>query len=109
MPLSEKAQRSKDRSASVPQMQHRHFAFIASCIRLLPRGDLRLPVANVFAAALRHTNIAFDGTRFFVACDAEPEEWTLEELDRSITHATLWLDHMRQERQRRGFEQGEAA
>lgn len=110
MPLSEKAARSKDRSYRNPQLQHRHFAFIAACIRSIPTPAARVEAETRFGYELRFTNASFDRDRFRDACGCEAEQYTLKELDLAITHAAYWLDHLQQERCSRGFaEQGEAA
>jgi len=98
MPLSEKAARSKDRSFPIPNMQHRHFAFIAGCIRDIPTPSARVEAARVFATELKRTNDAFDPIRFSDACDCEADQYTLEELDCAITHARFWLDYLVDER-----------
>jgi hypothetical protein len=108
MALSEKAARSKDlNSFKSPQLQHRHFAFIASCIRDIPTPEVRMEIAQVFSNSLRRTNPAFDGSRFRDACDCIAGEWDDHKLDQALALATFWknyLIHMRGERdEKRGI------
>lgn len=108
MPLSEHAARSKDRSFAVPQLQHRHFAFIAGCIRDIPRPEARVEAVAAFVRVLKRSNPAFDNYRFMDACDCEADSMSMEDLDLAIAHATYWLDHLQRERVNRGFEEHEA-
>ena len=78
MPLTRNAETSKDSRASIPEMQHRHFAFIAGIIRGMISDDgcmnsrqsdlFRQDLAETFAAKLTLTNPAFDKARFIRAC-----------------------------------------
>ena len=104
MPLSEKAARSRDRNFRIPQMQHRHFAFIAGCIRNIPTPSARVEATATFHNALKRSNPAFDGYRFDDACGCEADQYTLAELDQAIAYATYWLDHLTSERKQRGLE-----
>ena len=71
MPLSKHAALSKDRaSGKGVQLQHRHFAFIASVIADLP-ADIRQQVADAFARMLWRTNDNFDVDRFMLASGIE--------------------------------------
>jgi hypothetical protein len=60
----------KDRwtGGTAPQMQHRHFAFIAATIAAMPEHVNRIPVAREFAKQLARTNPNFDRDRFLAAC-----------------------------------------
>ncbi len=81
MPLKPEAALSKDRANkthAAPQLQHRHFAFIAGVIADMSVAKsmdpyTRLIVAIKFAKALSRTNKQFDRTRFLKACNAEEE------------------------------------
>lgn len=56
---------------SAPEMQRRHFEFIASTIRELGVVMSTIPrefVAKSFATRLEDTNPAFDRERFLTAC-----------------------------------------
>jgi hypothetical protein len=103
MPLSEKATRSKDRSFKIPDLQHRHFAFIAGCIRGIPTPSARVEATKAFVGYLCRSNPAFNSYRFRDACDCAADSMTLEDLDLAIVHATYWLDHLQQERLARGI------
>lgn len=61
----------KDMRATMPAMQHRHFAAIAAMVRDLPERVNRLAVARSFAGKLASTNRNFDRARFIAACQAE--------------------------------------
>lgn len=67
----ETAQR-KDLTAGIGDMQHRHFATIATIIREM-KPDVYGPeeVAQEFAERLRATNPKFDRARFLLACGVE--------------------------------------
>ncbi len=71
MALSSAAAARKDASAKEPNMQHRHFAFIARTIANMPESVNRLTVARQFAATLAMTNPNFDRARFIAACRPE--------------------------------------
>lgn len=101
MPLSEWALRAKDKRASTPALQHRHFAFIAQCIAQVPNKVARLGICDIFSYRLCDTSCAFDSERFRTACDCNVEEYDLSELDAVIAHTTFWLDHLKNERVRR--------
>ncbi len=108
MALSEKAARSKDRSFKIPDLQHRHFAFIAGCIREIPTPSARVEATEAFDGYLCRSNSAFDSYRFRDACNCAADSMTLEELDLAIAHATYWLDHLQQERLARGIAEQKA-
>lgn len=72
MALTEKAAHRKD-VGKVADMQHRHFATIATIISALDYAgvdpvDVRAGVAGHFADALARTNTRFDRERFLRAC-----------------------------------------
>lgn len=73
MALKPDAAHRKD-VGKMADMQHRHFATIATIISRLPDGgddyenDLRGEVAQHFADHLRATNPNFDRSRFLRAC-----------------------------------------
>ena len=71
MPLTEKAERNKD-AGKIAELQHRHFATIATILRRLP-PDCYGPeqVARHFAEHLGQTNPRFDDARFLRACGVE--------------------------------------
>ena len=55
-----------------PEMQRRHFVFIAQTIRdLVLPINTRNEVARHFADNLAHTNDHFDTERFLIACNGE--------------------------------------
>lgn len=71
MPLTKDTAHRKDLNAGIGDMQHRHFATIATIIREM--GDSAIPVdlervAEYFADRLRSTNPRFDRRRFLLAC-----------------------------------------
>lgn len=105
MPLSDKAARSKDRCALTPALQHRHFAFIAKCIRGIPTPAARAEAAAEFANKLRNANPDFDPVRFLDACDCHADSMSLQALDRAVAHATYWLEHLQRERRSRCIEE----
>lgn len=71
MALEKKAAHRKDIATGIADMQHRHFATIATIIREMP-ADVYGPeqVARIFEARLRNTNPNFDGDRFLRACQS---------------------------------------
>lgn len=97
------AARSEGRSTgtyAAPQLQHRHFAFIAACIAGMSKVA-RLEACEQFIARLYRTNAAFDSARFRTACNCEISEYTLNDLDQDIATIAFWLDALREERVRR--------
>jgi hypothetical protein len=64
--MSPEAQAAKDRRGGIPQMQHRHFAFIARMIAEL-NPDIRTQVARQFVKGLRLSNPQFSASRFYAA------------------------------------------
>lgn len=64
--MSPEAELAKDRRAGIPQMQHRHFAFIAQIIANT-KPEVRSYIANFFADHLRSTNPGFHRGRFLTA------------------------------------------
>lgn len=69
MTLSTKAAHRKDISTGISEMQHRHFATVATIIRALPDAGLRADVAEHFADSLASSNPRFDRARFLAACN----------------------------------------
>lgn len=67
MTLTTKSASRKDRTTRLADMEHRHFATIATFIREAP---LRFPedLACYFAERLAETNPNFDRARFLRAC-----------------------------------------
>jgi hypothetical protein len=75
MTLSANAALAKDRATGKSvQMQHRHFAYIANMIAVLP-CEIREQVAKTFAGSLRLTNDNFDLGRFLRACNLDLIEY----------------------------------
>lgn len=79
MPLKPDAASRKD-AGTMAQLQHRHFATIATIIAdytppavgdEFTRAMIRQSVARHFADSLRRTNPKFDRARFMRACGAE--------------------------------------
>jgi len=71
MPLSTNAAMQKDKTTGKSvELQHRHFAFIASVIADIPDGSQRYEMAYHFALACRGSNRHFDHDRFMRACGA---------------------------------------
>ncbi len=70
--LTKQSAHRKDLNAGLADMQHRHFATVATIIRTRLYGDLtkaqRNIVAEAFADALPATNPNFDRARFLAAC-----------------------------------------
>lgn len=71
----------KDLNAGIGDMQHRHFATIATIIREMDQGLIpcseaatRKFVAMQFAERLRATNSNFDRRRFLLACGLPASE-----------------------------------
>lgn len=63
--------KSKDYNGNVPQMQHRHFAFIASALKAMSPGlhnGTWRHVCRQMARELRYTNPRFNELRFLEAC-----------------------------------------
>jgi hypothetical protein len=53
----------------VPDLQRRHFEYIAAIIKALPGNVKRSDVAAAFAKALQPTNVNFKRGRFVIACE----------------------------------------
>ena len=53
----------------VPDLQRRHFEYIAAIIKALPDHVQRSDVAAAFAKALLPTNVNFKRGRFMLACE----------------------------------------
>lgn len=72
MPLSINAAQSKDKRAGIPEMQHRHFAFMAETIATSEMGWTlsKANMAKHFADVLARSNPRFDRERFMRACGA---------------------------------------
>ena len=74
MPLTKATAARKDRNAGLCEMQHRHFAAIATIIARLDgtmtKAD-RQTVAEHFAWELAATNDKFDKARFLTACGVQ--------------------------------------
>lgn len=95
MALSEKAARSKDLNASVPVMQHRHFAFMAGCIRKIADPAARFAAYQAFLSDCGRSNPAFDCDRFYdAAVGVHIGKMTLDELYRADATAALWRMHL---------------
>lgn len=69
MALTKDSAHRKDLTTGISEMQHRHFATIATIIREM-KPDVYGPeqVAEEFADRLRSTNPNFDRRRFLLAC-----------------------------------------
>lgn len=67
--LTDKAAHRKDVTTGLADMQHRHFATVATIIREMP-ADVYGPeqVAEIFADRLASTNSNFNRDRFLRAC-----------------------------------------
>jgi len=68
MPLKTKTATRKDINSGLGEMQHRHFASIATIIRAMPDDLFSRDVAIHFADMLKETNPRFDRARFLAAC-----------------------------------------
>lgn len=98
MALSEKAAKSKDLNASVPNLQHRHFAFIAGCIRKIADPAARYAACQAFLPDCDRANTAFDSDRFYdAAVGVHMETMSLDELYRADAVAALWRSHLQYE------------
>ena len=71
MPLTTQAATRKDLSTGLSEMQHRHFATVATIIRGLPEHMNKTRIAEHFACELAKTNPRFDRERFMRATQAE--------------------------------------
>lgn len=71
MALTKDTAHRKDLNAGIGDMQHRHFATIATIIRETSNEAHKQYMAEVFAARLPATNSNFDKRRFLLACGAE--------------------------------------
>jgi hypothetical protein len=72
--LTKDSAHKKDLRTGLSDMQHRHFATVATIIRGLPdafgnRGE----IAKWFATELATTNPRFDRRRFLLACGVNAE------------------------------------
>jgi hypothetical protein len=56
---------------ATPNMERRHFTFIAGVIADMGDDFVRGQVARSFAKKLRPTNVAFDEAKFLRACKVE--------------------------------------
>lgn len=67
--LTDKAAHRKDITTGLADMQHRHFATIATIIREMPVDVYRSEqIAEIFADNLARTNYRFNRDRFLRAC-----------------------------------------
>lgn len=67
--LTDEAAMSKDRRSHIGEMQHRHFATVATIIREYPgEPTTQRLMAEYFADRLDETNKAFSRVRFLAAC-----------------------------------------
>lgn len=77
MPLTKNTAHRKDLNAGIGDMQHRHFATIATIIREMGEGAMPLDrasremISHRFADRLRSTNPRFDRRRFLLACGVD--------------------------------------
>lgn len=76
--LTNQSAHRKDITTGLADMQHRHFATIATIIREIDRGLVpcstgatRKFMAELFADRLSYTNPNFDRNRFLRACGVE--------------------------------------
>ncbi len=65
MPLKTDAAARKDRNSGKGDLQHRHFATIATCLRNIHADTYTI---NGMADELAETNPKFDRGRFIAAC-----------------------------------------
>lgn len=66
--------KAKDlRTATSAQLQHRHYAFIASIIASIADPTTKHHMAIHFKRNLTRTNHKFDGRRFLAACTITTE------------------------------------
>jgi hypothetical protein len=74
MPLTKDSAARKDQRTGIAEMQHRHFATVATIIARLD-GTMttadRQTVAEHFAWELAATNPKFDKARFLTACGVQ--------------------------------------
>lgn len=74
MPLTKDTAHRKDLNAGLGDMQHRHFATVATIIREMGEGAMPVSravhemIAHHFAHRLSGTNPKFDRRRFLLAC-----------------------------------------
>lgn len=72
MPLTKDTAHRKDLNSGICEMQHRHFATVATIIRemKIPETEfcIRQMIATEFADRLRASNPNFDRRRFLLAC-----------------------------------------
>ena len=72
MALNTQSALAKDTRSGLGEMQHRHFATIATIIREMQITDeMRDTLAKEFAARLSSTNSNFNARRFLTACRKE--------------------------------------
>lgn len=72
MALTTKSAHRKDLNAGIGDMQHRHFATIATIIREMPdMSEDNRSLAEYFADRLAGTNPNFDRSRFLRACEVQ--------------------------------------
>lgn len=74
MALTKDTAHRKDLNAGIGDMQHRHFATIATIIREMSEGAMPIEratqemLSHRFAERLHSTNPRFDRRRFLLAC-----------------------------------------
>ena len=89
MALSIKAATRKDERAGKSEMQHRHFATVATILRMLPLETYTQEiVVKHFADELATTNPRFDRTRFLKAALPSGEEFMTSE--EAWLYAATW-------------------
>lgn len=93
MALSTKAAASKDKRAGLGEMQHRHFATVATIIHdMAIDAATRETIAAAFADKLALTNPRFDRRRFIAACIPNaPDSMTSHE---AWLYAATWGSYM---------------
>jgi len=70
--LTKESAHRKDLTTGLADMQHRHFATVATIIREMPADVYGTDqVAEIFADRLGHTNPNFDRRRFLLACKVQ--------------------------------------
>lgn len=86
---------------AAPQLQHRHFCFIAATVASIPDRASRLAAYLAFDTALHGTNGSYDAVRFEAAYKVEPEDMALGDLAFEIAKLELWLEGLHCEFKRR--------
>jgi len=71
MRMSEESLHDKDKRTAEgrPQLEHRHFAVVASVIAQMMPLKLRKTTAMHFAEHFKERNVRFDSARFLRACN----------------------------------------